>query len=62
MPLIFFYFLFVLPIMAKKSIKRKGKTMREYPNGVRKGRYGKITYSSRKRREKKENDFGLPEW
>lgn len=36
--------------------------MREYPNGVRKGRYGKITYSSRKRREKRENDFGLPEW
>lgn len=38
--------------------------MKEYPNGVRKGKYKKISYTSRKRKGKKEDDegFGLPEW
>lgn len=44
--------------------KKKGKTMKEYPNGVRKGKYKKINYTSHKRKGKKKEDegFGLPEW
>lgn len=62
-PLTFFIPYNRFNIMAKT--KKKGKTMREYPNGVRKGKYKKISYTSRKRKGKaKEEDdgFGLPEW
>lgn len=43
--------------------KRKS-TMKEDKKGNRKGSYGKVKYSSRKRRSKKQDDdyFGLPEW
>lgn len=44
--------------MTKYPVKRKG-TMEEYPNGVRKGKYKNITYTSRKRREKTKKEDGL---
>ena len=61
-PLTFFIPYNRFSIMAKT--KKKGKTMKEYPNGVRKGKYKKINYTSHKRKGKKKEDdeFGLPEW
>lgn len=45
--------------------KKVGKTMREDSKGNRTGKYGKVKYSSKRRksRSKREDDgFGLPEW